>query len=192
MGSFLELKNEILKCRYCKYKFGFEPNPIFWGNESAKIVHISQAPSKNVHKTSKPFNDLSGQKLREWYQVSEEIFYNPDLFYITAISHCFPGKSKNGGDIKPPVECAQRWLLKELSLVKNEIYLIIGKEAANFLFPNKNYSQLIFEDQLLNNKPAFILPHPSPLNIKWFKDNPDFLIKRLPQIRKVIHKILET
>jgi len=192
MKSFLELKNEILKCRYCKYKFGFEPNPIFWGNESAKIVHISQAPSKNVHKTSKSFNDLSGQKLREWYQVSEGIFYNPDLFYITAISHCFPGKNKNGGDIKPPVECAQRWLLKELSLVKNKIYLIIGKEAANFLFPNKNYSQLIFEDQLLNNKSAFILPHPSPLNIKWFKDNPDFLIKRLPKIRKVIHKILET
>ena len=191
MKSFLELKNEILECRYCKYKFGFEPNPIFWGNEFAKIVHISQAPSKNVHKTSKPFNDLSGQKLREWYQVSEEIFYNPDLFYITAIAHCFPGKDKNGGDIKPPVECAERWLLKELSFVKNRIYLIIGKEAANFVFPNKNYAQLIFEDQLLNNKPAFILPHPSPLNIKWFKDNPDFLIKRLPQIIKVIHKILE-
>lgn len=33
MESFLELKNEILNCRRCKDKFGFEPNPIFWGNE---------------------------------------------------------------------------------------------------------------------------------------------------------------
>jgi len=191
MESFLELKNEILKCRYCKRRFGFEPNPIFWGNEFAKIVHISQAPSKNVHKTNKPFNDFSGKRLRDWYQVSEEIFYNPDLFYITAIAHCFPGKHKNGGDIKPPVECAKKWLLKELSLVGNKIYLIVGKEAANFLFPDKDYSQLIFEDQLLNNKPAFILPHPSPVNSKWFKDNPNFLTKRLFQIREIIHKVLE-
>lgn len=191
MESFLELKNEILKCRYCKRRFGFEPNPIFWGNEFAKIVHISQAPSKNVHKTNKPFNDFSGKRLRDWYQVSEEIFYNPDLFYITAIAHCFPGKDKNGSDIKPPVECAQKWLLKGLSLVGNKIYLIVGKEAANFLFPNKNYAKLIFEDQLLNGKAAFVLPHPSPVNSKWFRDNPNFLTKRLPQIRKVIHKVLE-
>jgi len=39
MKSFLKLKNEILKCRHCKCKFGFEPNPVFWGNEFAKIVH---------------------------------------------------------------------------------------------------------------------------------------------------------
>jgi len=190
MKSFQKLKNEILRCRYCQKEFGFEPKPIFWGNEFAKIVHISQAPSKSVHETGKPFNDLSGKKLREWYQVSEEVFYNPNLFYITAIAHCFPGKGKNGGDVKPPKECAKRWLLKELDCVQNEIYLIVGKEAANFLFPGKNYTDLIFQDQVLNKKTAFVLPHPSPVNIKWFKDHPEFLSKRLLKVRKAIHKVL--
>ena len=188
--ALLEIQKEILNCKYCKNKFGFEPNPIVWGSENAKIVHISQAPSKNVHDTNKPFNDPSGKKLREWYQIPDSVFYNPNLFYITAIAHCFPGKDKNGGDIKPPIICAKKWLARELSVVRNDLYLIVGRYAAKFFYPKTRYSQLIFEDQILNGKPCFILPHPSPLNKKWFKDNPDFLAKRLPQIRKEIHETL--
>lgn len=190
MEKFSEFKNKILKCRYCETKFGFKPRPIVWGNKTAKIVHISQAPSQSVHKTGKPFNDLSGRKLREWYQVPDKIFYNPNIFYITAIAHCFPGKNKNGGDIKPPIICAQKWLLQELSFIENKIYLIVGRMAADFLFPKGDYNQLIFKNQFLNGKPTFILPHPSPLNIKWFKDNPEFLTKRLPEVRKAIHRII--
>jgi len=189
--TFSEFRNKLLKCRYCKDKFGFEPNPIVRGNQCAKIVQISQAPSKNAHKIGKPFDDMSGKKLREWYEVPDDIFYNPDLFYITSIAHCFPGKNKKGGDRDPPLICAEKWLFKELSFVKNDIYLIIGRTAAKFLFPRKNYYDLIFNDQKLNKKPAFILPHPSPLNIKWFKDNPDFLTKRLPKIRKIIHETIK-
>jgi len=190
---FNDLKSEILNCRACKEKFGFEPNPIFCGNENAKIFHVSQAPSKSVHDTSKPFNDLSGKKLREeWYQVPDDVFYNPNMFYITAVAHCFPGKGKNGGDIKPPKECAKRWLLAhEIFTVKNDIYLIIGREAAMTFFNNDSYSQLIFEDQKIQGKPAFVLPHPSPLNIKWFKDNPTFLTERMPYIKDIIHKTLK-
>lgn len=187
---FTVLKNDILNCRDCQEVFGFKPNPIFWGNENAKIVHVSQAPSKNVHNTSKRFNDLSGKKLMSWYQINEETFFNPDLFYITAISHCFPGKAANGGDIRPPRDCAKKWLLNEIAVVNNELYLIVGREATNFLFPHKEFKELVFENQTLNNKPAFILPHPSPLNIKWFKNNPQFLEKRLPEIRKIINNLI--
>ena len=42
-----------------------------------KIMQISQAPSLNVHNTLKPFNDLSGKKLREkWYDIDDETFYD--------------------------------------------------------------------------------------------------------------------
>ena len=190
ISDFEELKRGILNCRDCMQKFGFTPHPIFYGSSNAKVFQISQAPSKKVYYTGKPFTDATGKKLREWYQVSEEVFYNPNLFYITAIAHCFPGKGKNGGDVRPPKECAKRWLLKELDCVQNEIYLIVGKEAANFLFPGKNYTDLIFQDQVLNKKTAFVLPHPSPVNIKWFKDHPEFLSKRLLKVRKAIHKVL--
>jgi uracil-DNA glycosylase len=62
--TFEEFKRNILICRDCEEKFGFEPAPIIHGNVNAKIFQISQAPSKNVHLTKKPFNDSTGEKLK--------------------------------------------------------------------------------------------------------------------------------
>ncbi len=191
MEIFNQLKMEILKCRDCENKFGFKPHPIVFGSKNSKIVQISQAPSYNVHLTQKPFNDFTGKKLiREWYEIDEEDFYNEKNFYITALAHCYPGKSKNGTDKVPPIHCARKWLLKEISIIDNQIFVIIGREASTFLFPNKTYEDLIFNNQYINNKLTFILPHPSPLNIKWFKEHPDFYEKRIIEIRKEIKSVL--
>lgn len=186
-----ELKKEILNCRLCEERFGFEPHPIVTGNAHSKIMQISQAPSRNVHETLKPFNDVSGKKLRkEWYHISDEIFYNPDNFYIVSIAHCYPGKSPNGGDRLPPKSCAERWLLREIELVNNEIFILVGGTAANFFFPKEDLTSLVFKDNRINGKPAYVLPHPSPLNVKWFQDNPEFLISRVQQIEEAVHKVL--
>jgi len=189
---FNELKNNISNCRLCQEKFGFEPHPVTFGNQNAKIVQISQAPSASVHITLKPFTDQSGKKLKyEWYKITDEEFYNEDNFYIAALAHCFPGKNKNGGDNPPPKICYETWLKKELELVNNNLYILIGAKAAATFFPNRNFTELIFSDQILNGKKAIILPHPSPLNIKWFKDNPKFYEIRLPEIRNLIQETIK-
>ena len=188
--KLINLQEEISACRHCRNIFTHKPAPVTWGNADASIAHISQAPSKTVHETGKPFNDISGKRLREWYEISDEDFYNEDNFYITAISHCFPGKGKKGGDLKPPVVCADKWLFKELALVNNSIYIIVGKYAADYLFPGEKFRDLVFGDRKLNGKPAYILPHPSPLNIKWLKDNPEFLDKKMPVIRHAINEAI--
>ena len=38
---FDKLKKEIEECRYCEEKFGFEPHPIFFGNEKDFLNYIS-------------------------------------------------------------------------------------------------------------------------------------------------------
>ena len=130
--SFEKLKADILSCRDCENKFGFEPHPIVLGSESSKIIQISQAPSQNVHDTLKPFNDASGRKLREeWYHISEHDFYNTDNFYFTSVAHCYPGKSKNGGDRMPPVSCARN-NMREIEAVDNKIFILVGRTAADF------------------------------------------------------------
>ena len=190
VNEFIILKHNILQCKNCENIFGFKPNPIVHGNLNSKIVQISQAPSYNVHITQRPFNDASGRKLKyKWYKINDEIFYNEDNFYITALSHCFPGKTLKGGDKLPPLSCARMWLQKEISLINNSIYIIIGRKAADFFFPKENYVNLIFQNNRLNEKTAIVIPHPSPLNIKWFKEHPEFERDRLPYIR---NKILET
>ena len=175
-----------------KEKFGDFACPI-WGNQAAKIVSISQAPSLSVIKNKKPFSDKSGEKLRRvWYKVTDEVFYNPDNFYFTAIGMYFPGKDKKGADRKPTYEWAKVWLTKELSYLRPQLYLILGKVAAKYFFPKGDFPQLVFSDQRINETLTFVLPHPSPLNIKWFMDNPDFEKKRLLEVRRAINSVLNT
>lgn len=186
-----ELINNLEKCNLCEEKFGFQPHPIFLGNEKSKIVQISQAPSATVHETLKPFTDQSGKKLKyEWYQISDDDFYNPNNFYIAALAHCYPGKDKNGNDRMPPKICYETWIKKELELIDNEIYIIIGSKSAKTFFPKANFNELIFKDNYINGKLAIVLPHPSPLNIKWFKDYPEFMSRRIKEVRHIIRDIL--
>lgn len=190
--DFQKLVEEIKNCRFCEDKFGFTPNPVIWGSVSSKIVQISQAPSKNVHESSKPFTDASGKTLKyEWYQITDEEFYNKDNFFISALAHCYPGKNKNGGDNNPPKCCYEKWIKKELELINNKLYIIVGAKSAKVFFPNENFEDLVFKDSTLYGKKAIVLPHPSPLNRIWLKKHPDFLSKRIYEVRKIINNIIK-
>ena len=174
--DFNSLLEGLKKCEICKEKFGFQPHPIFLGNVNSKIVQISQAPSATVHETLKPFTDQSGKKLKyEWYKIDDETFYNPDNFYIAALAHCYPGKDNNGNDRMPPKVCYETWIKKELEYINNKLYIIIGAKSAKVFFPNENFNELIFKNNY----------------IKWFKDHPDFMGKRIIKIRKIINEVLE-
>ncbi|MCL2032538.1 MAG: uracil-DNA glycosylase family protein [Methanomassiliicoccaceae archaeon] len=191
MDDLAKLKTKLLACRECRELFGFEPRPVCMGNSDAKIVQVSQAPSVHVHNTGRSFNDISGRRLRnDWYGISEEVFYDPDIFYITSVGHCYPGKSKNKGDNPPPKICAQKWLSKEIELVNNDIFVLVGKAAADFFFPKYDFTELVFSDQRIRGKPAFVIPHPSPLNVRWFKEHPMFEKKRMPEVRGAVHSAI--
>lgn len=189
--SFDNLMQEVKECRLCQERFGFEPHPVFWGEKNSKIVQISQAPSNTVHEKMKPFTDMSGKTLKyEWYQLTDEEFYDTKNFFIGAMAHCYPGKDSRGNDKAPPKICFDKWVLKEVQAVNNSIYIIIGAKAAKAFFPDKDFEELVFNNQLINHKLALVLPHPSPLNKKWLKDHPLFLEKRIIEIRKIIHEVI--
>ena len=190
--NFNTIVEQIKNCSLCESHFGFKPHPIFLGNENSKIVQISQAPSATVHETLKPFTDMSGKKLKyDWYQITDDVFYNPDNFYIAALAHCYPGKDSRGNDRMPPKICYEKWIKEELKFINNKIYILIGAKSAKTFFPNENFNDLVFKNNYLNEKLTLVLPHPSPLNIKWFKDHPDFLSNRIEEIRDIIKSVLE-
>lgn len=191
MDGLDELKTELRACRECQDLFGFEPRPVCMGNSSAKIMQVSQAPSIHVHNTGRSFNDISGRRLRgEWYKISDETFYDPNVFYITSVGHCYPGKSKHKGDNPPPKICAQKWLSREIDMVNNKMYILVGKAAADFFFPRADFTELVFSDHTIRGLPAYVIPHPSPLNVRWFKDNPDFERTRVEDVRNAIHAVI--
>lgn len=189
--NFEEFICNLKKCVLCKDEFGFTPHPVVFGNEYSKIVQISQAPSKTVDFTLKPFTDKSGEKLKyEWYKIDDNIFYNPDNFYITSLAHCYPGKDSRGNDRMPPKICYDTWVKNEIKYVKNKLYIIIGSKAAKVFFPDENFNDLVFKNNYINEKLAIVLPHPSPLNKKWFKDHPNFMEKRVIEVRCIINDVL--
>lgn len=80
---------------------------------------------------------------------------------------------------------------KELEYINNKLYIIIGAKSAKVFFPKEDFNSLIFKNNKLNGKLTIVLPHPSPLNIKWFKDHPKFMKKRILEIREIVNKVLE-
>ena len=136
--NFNTIVEQIKNCDLCEKQFGFKPHPIFGGNENSKIVQISQAPSATVHETLKPFTDMSGKKLKyDWYQITDDVFYNPDNFYIAALAHCYPGKDSRGNDRMPPKICYEKWIKQELKYIDNKIYILIGAKSAKTFFKMK-------------------------------------------------------
>ena len=189
--SIKNLQKELSGCRLCQQRFDHEPRPMVWGNEAAPVLLIGQAPSRSVHETGKPFNDMSGRRLRSWLHLSEEQFWDKNFLYISAMGHCFPGKApKGGGDNKPPKICSETWMPRLLKSLQPQIYLLVGSYAAQHFFPKQKLSELVFEELEVNGRTAFVLPHPSPLNQKWFKDYPEFERARIHDIRATLQPLL--
>jgi uracil-DNA glycosylase family 4 len=187
----MDLK-EFRKKQAAWYIANYDQRPIQWGHPGAPVVLIGQAPSRSGMAAGKPFFDQSGFRLRkDWFRVTDEEFYDQDKFYITAMGLVFPGKDPKGGDKKPPLSIAQTWLHKELAYLHPQVLITIGRMASGFLFPGIEYEDLIFNDQRLFGAKTFVVPHPSPINIKWYKDHPDFLTERIPLIRRVVKEAIE-
>lgn len=189
MTELEKLQAQLRACRHCEGML--EPRPVVHGNPGAPILQVSQAPGKKVHETGIPFNDASGRRLRQdWYQISDAQFYDPDLFYITSMGHCYPGKGKTG-DKKPPRCCFDLWTRREIELKPGtRMMLVIGREAASRLFPKREFTELVFQDQEYDGIPCYVLPHPSPLNVRWFRMHPEFETQRMPMIREKLHQVL--
>src|SRR5574340_313257 len=70
------LLREVRACQVCADHLPFPPRPILRAGVTAKILIVGQAPGRRVHETGIPWNDPSGDRLREWMQVSRDIFYD--------------------------------------------------------------------------------------------------------------------
>src|SRR5258705_9301546 len=110
-----KLLQEIKQCSVCK-KY-LDPNPVVSISKQSRIIIIGQAPGKIVHETGIPWNDKSGDNLRNWLGVDKTLFYNPDIFALKPMGFCYPGKDKKG-DLPPRPECAPLWHKKLLTYMK--------------------------------------------------------------------------
>lgn len=190
--EFAQLRAAIRKCKLCKNLPDIS-YPLVQGNHCAKIVLASQAPSKGATLARCLWrNSRSGDMFRkEWLCIPDEIFYDEDLFYLTSLGKCYPGRAK-GGDRTPNPICARTWLVQELNLLRPQLIITIGKKAFNWFFPREDYDRnLCGETILWNDIKVFPLPHPSGANNAWKARNKDRLRVIVEKLRSQVGSILE-
>ena len=187
-----DLAQEIRACTLCSAYLPLGPRPIIQVSNSAKILIVGQAPGSRVHETGIPFDDPSGNRLREWMGIDKSVFYDELKLAIVPMGFCFPGTGKSG-DLPPRPECAMTWRKKLLNeLPQISLTLVIGQYAQAW-----HLGQLAKENLTETVKawkefgPKIIpLPHPSPRNNIWLKKNPWFVQEVLPRLQSEIKSLL--
>lgn len=190
--TFEHLLTDIRQCQICKSALPNAPKPIFQANPQAKILVVGQAPGKLAHETGIAFNDASGRRLRDWMGVDCSQFYDKYLTAIIPMGFCYPGKAGNG-DLPPRKECEPAWRSELLAQMTNiELTLVIGRYAHDYHFSNDGLSLTERVKNWREYAPnVFPLPHPSPTNNRWFKQNSWFEQELVPQLRKHVETRLK-
>jgi uracil-DNA glycosylase len=187
------LLKEINNCTLCAKELPLGPRPIVAAHPKSKIVIIGQAPGAAVHKTGVPWDDKSGENLRNWMGIDKTDFYNSEKIALLPMGFCYPGKGKSG-DLAPRKECAPLWHSELLENLKEvELILLIGKYAQDYYLKGKTKSTLtetvkVYEQYLPK---YFVLPHPSPRNNIWQAKNEWFKFLVIPDLQKTIAEILK-
>ncbi len=106
--SLENLLQQVRACQICAESLPLGANPVVQAGKNARILIIGQAPGTKVHSTSIPWNDPSGDRLRQWLDIDKDEFYDPNKIAIVPMGFCYPGKG-NSGDLPPRKECAPTW-----------------------------------------------------------------------------------
>ena len=189
---FQTILNEVSACDVCKPYLPLGPRPVLQLHPKASILIAGQAPGKKVHESGIPFDDPSGDRLREWMGIDRETFYDATKIAILPMGFCYPGTGKSG-DLPPRPECAQTWRVQLLAQLPHlQLTLVIGQYAKDYHLPGSPYKTLTETVKAWKSFwPTHLpLPHPSPRNNIWLKRNPWFQKELLPILQSRTRKLL--
>lgn len=185
------LEKLVRSCRLCEKQLQAGPRPILQIDSRSKILIAGQAPGARVHASGVPFDDASGDRLRDWMGIDKSVFYSADRIAILPMSFCFPGTGTSG-DLPPIPLCAANWRQRLLDQLKEiRLTLVIGRYAQAWHLPttNKNLTETVKSWSKFGSG-IIPLPHPSPRNNIWLKKNPWFERELIPVLRDKVEKAL--
>ncbi|VEJ46099.1 uracil-DNA glycosylase family protein [Bartonella vinsonii] len=205
-NAIIELEKKIYSCRTCIQHPHYlpplphEPKPVVYLSDTASIAIAGQAPGLRVHETSIPFNDRSGERLRNWLNVTKEEFYNRSHFAIVPMGFCFPGYDQNKSDLPPRRECREIWHEKIFhAMPQIKLVLAIGSYAQKWHITelrHKTVSATVsdWRNILSIRQPrgyhVMPLPHPSWRNTSWLQKNAWFNEELIVYLQSLIREFL--
>lgn len=191
-----DLLTDISACQLCLTRFArtashHRPRPVVQADPRARLLIAGQAPGARVHRSGMPFQDRSGDRLRDWTGISESVFYDPSTVAIVPMAFCFPGYNSRGVDLPPPSVCPKTWrmpLLQQLPRVR--LTLLFGGFAQKWHLGVRDGVGDVVANWRAQAPQIFALPHPSWRNTAWIKKNPWFEAELLPALRQRVREVL--
>ncbi|HYE00877.1 MAG TPA: uracil-DNA glycosylase family protein [Alphaproteobacteria bacterium] len=180
------LLDRIRACDLCAWPHG--RRPIVQLDPRARLLIVSQAPGRRAHLSGIPFQDPSGERLRDWLGIGPERFYDPARVAILPSGFCYPGTAPdNGGDYPPAPLCAPTWHPQVLPHLPGVVLtlLIGGYAQARYLAGRRQATMTETVAAWRDHLPDGLLPlpHPSWRNSAWLKRHPWFEAELLPVLR---------
>ncbi|MBI1172647.1 uracil-DNA glycosylase family protein [bacterium] len=191
------LADRLRACRICADRFAatatrHAPRPVVWFQASARILISGQAPGARVHASGLPFDDASGDRLRDWMGIDRVAFYDLNRIAVVPMAFCFPGYDARGSDLKPPPICAATWRAQVLdSLPGLRLTLLVGGAALGWHLGPGAVAARVADWRALAGQGIFPLPHPSWRNTGWLRRHPWFEADLVPVLRARVAQVLE-
>ena len=193
----MTLRDQITACRLCADRFAatataHAPRPVVWFRPGARLLIAGQAPGMRVHKSGRPFDDPSGDRLRNWLGMTEDAFYDMSRVAIVPMAFCFPGYDAKGSDLPPPPVCARTWHAQVMAALPDiRLTVLVGGHAHRWHLGRRTPVTETVAGWRDHAPRLFPLPHPSWRNTAWLKRNPWFETDLLPPLRAEVRKVLD-
>ena len=192
----MTLQDRLSDCTLCADRFaatatGHRPKPVVWFRPGARLLICSQAPGMRAHTSRIPFDDPSGDRLREWLGLDRTAFYDQTRVAIVPMGFCFPGYDAAGSDLPPPAICRRTWHAEVLEHVGQvPLKLVVGGHAHRYHLGTKAGVTDIVRNWRDHWPEILPLPHPSWRNTAWLKKNPWFEAEVLPALRARVQEVM--
>ncbi len=182
------LHREIRGCEICAADLPLGPRPVVQFSKRSRVVIIGQAPGTRVHQSGVPWDDDSGNRLREWLGVDDDVFYDPERIALVPMGFCYPGKG-DGGDLPPRPECAPTWHQRVLdSLPADALVVLAGQYAQHHYLGRLRKGNLTETVRAFSEySPRYLpVPHPAWRARLWMAKNLWFERDVLPVLRSEV------
>ena len=193
MSDFLDIKQAIMADEQNQAYTARGIGPVYQVGPDVRILIIGKAPGAKVEQTGIPFNDKSGDRLREWMGITADEFYNSGKVGNLPLDFYFPGKGKSG-DIPPRKGFADKWHPKMLAdMPKVSLIILVGAYAQRYYLPiKKSETMTAVIKRSQEFEPKFMpIVHPSPRNNIWLRKNPWFEADVVPRLQVRVRELMD-
>ena len=140
------------------------------GNPTAKLMFIGEAPGADEDTQGKPFVGRAGQLLNK---IIEAIGMKREEVFIGNVNRCRPPQNRQ--PLPPEVAACKPFLLREISIVRPKVIVVLGNTACQNLLDTKVGITKIrgeFQDYfgvkvMPTFHPAYLLRDPSKKRETW-------------------------